>query len=307
MHYVPEGAGSHHWLALDEGGQRYFVTVDDLDDKEWLGKTRDRAFDGLCAALETAEALRQSGLGFVVAPIAAQDGAVVHRLGDRYTASVFPYLDGHSHPFGPYPASLKDAALDMIAELHRSTSIVGDRAPNHVLDYGDKRDLAAFLTEPDRPWNAGPFSEPARLLLVRHVSDIAQLVECFDRLKQDTGAARELKVITHGEPHPANLIVVNGDVSMIDWDTTALAAPERDLALIIDGLGPSADRYQAATGHEVDFDVITLYQLRWYLDDLASAVRLFRRRHDRNPDTQLWWDGLGPQIDQLQSWLARVS
>jgi spectinomycin phosphotransferase len=307
MEYVPEGGGSHHWCALDDGGQRLFVTIDDLDDKDWLGTTRDQVFDGLSSALETAKALRESGLSFVVAPIAAQDGAVVNRLGGRYSASVFPYIDGRSYPFGPYPASLRDAAIEMIAELHRSTSTVRDCAPRHVLGYGDHRDLAALFAEPDRPWDAGPFSEPARLLLACHVSDIAELVGCFERLAQHTAAARERTVITHGEPHPANLIVVNGDPLLIDWDTAALAAPERDLALIVAGSGPGTDRYQAATSHQVDFDVITLYQLRWYLDDLAGATRLFRRPHYENPDTKLWWEGLGPQINQLPSWFARLS
>jgi spectinomycin phosphotransferase len=306
LSYVPEGGGSHHWHALDEGGQRRFVTVDDLDDKDWHEGTRDQVFDGLCSALGTAEVLRESGLGFVVAPVVTHDGAVVLRLDGRYTASMFPYLDGRSYPFGPYLASLRDEALDMIGELHRSTSIVRDRAPGHILRYGDQRDLAAFLAEPDQPWDAGPFSEPARSLLAKHVSDMAELVECFERLKQQTAGARVQTVITHGEPHPANLIRKNHRLMLIDWDTTALAPPERDLSLIDPEPGSGIDRYEEATGHEVDFDVMTLYQLRWYLDDLASAARLFRRPHDKNPDTELWWQGLAPRIELLPSWLARL-
>jgi hypothetical protein len=30
LEYLPVGAGSHHYLALDKGGQRWFITVDEL-------------------------------------------------------------------------------------------------------------------------------------------------------------------------------------------------------------------------------------------------------------------------------------
>ncbi|HEY5989464.1 MAG TPA: hypothetical protein VIV12_24270, partial [Streptosporangiaceae bacterium] len=63
------------------------------------------------------------------------------------------------------------------------------------------------------------------------------------------------------------------------------------------------DRYQEATGRELDPAVITLYRLRWYLDDLASAIRLFRNRHRDTPDTRRWWEGLAPGLEQLPQWL----
>ena len=73
MEYVPEGGGSHHWRLTGDDGLPHFVTVDDLDDKDWLGDTRGAVFKGLGRALGTAAALRyEVGLRFVVAPIAAR-------------------------------------------------------------------------------------------------------------------------------------------------------------------------------------------------------------------------------------------
>jgi hypothetical protein len=41
LEYAPVGGGSYHWVATgDTPGERRFVTVDDLDDKGWLGRTR---------------------------------------------------------------------------------------------------------------------------------------------------------------------------------------------------------------------------------------------------------------------------
>jgi len=307
MEYVPEGGGSHHWKLIGDDGRPRFVTVDDLDDKDWLGDTRGAVFEGLGRALGTAAALRYGvGLQFVVAPIAARDGELLRRLDERYTVSVFPFLSGRSYPFGPYTdARLRGLALDMVAALHQSTPAVRGCAPHHVLRFAGRGDLNAFLLDPDRQWDGGPFSEAARRLLVTRTAGLARLAAGFDRLADGTAPARADPVITHGEPHPANLMSVDGRIVVIDWDTAALAPPERDVSLIATG-NEGIDRYQQATGRELDPAVITLYRLRWYLDDLASAIHLFRNRHRDTPDTRRWWDGLAPGLVQLPTWLELV-
>lgn len=309
LEYVPEGGGAYHWKVTDQRGEKCFVTVDDLDDKDWLGQTRQAVIEGLGRALSTAAALgRDAGLEFVVAPLATSGGGEhLRRLDDRYTVSVFPYLAGRSHPFGPYrDERLRDKALDMIAALHKSTPAVRDRAPRHVPSFTGRGDLDAFLLDPGVPWDGGPFSEPARDLLVPCTGDVAQLTRRFDHLVDLTAAARAHEVITHGEPHPANLMSTDGRLHLIDWDTVALAPPERDLSLIVAASGEGIDRYQKATGHAVEPAVITLYQVRWYLDDLASAVRMFRNRHRDTTDTRRWWNGLAPRLEQLPRWLDLV-
>jgi hypothetical protein len=66
--YVPVGFGSHHWLAADDTGARRWITVDELNKKRYLGANRDAAFEGLRRAFDTAVALCESGLEFVLAP-----------------------------------------------------------------------------------------------------------------------------------------------------------------------------------------------------------------------------------------------
>jgi spectinomycin phosphotransferase len=305
MEYVPEGGGGYHWKLTGGDGLHRFVTVDDLDNKDWLGDTRRAVFEGLWRALGTAAALRyEVGLRFVVAPIAARDGELLRRLDDRYTVSVFPFLAGRSHPFGPYTdARLRGLALDMIVTLHQSTPAVRGRAPHHVLRFAGRGDMNAFLLDPDRPWDGGPFSEPARRLLVTRTADLAQIAAGFDRLADITAPARADPVITHGEPHPANVMSVDGRLVLIDWDTAALAPPERDVSMIATTGSGVIDRYQQATGRELDPRVITLYRLRWYLDGLASAIRLFRNRHRDTADTRRWWDALPGGLEQLPAWL----
>lgn len=308
VEYVPEGGGSYHWKLTGEEGEAHFITVDDLDDKEWIGQTRDAVFAGLGRALSTAAALRyDAGLEFVVAPLATGDGDLLRRLDDRYAVSVFPFLVGRSHPFGPYADErLRDESLEMIAALHQATPAVRDLAPAHVPSFTGRCDLDAFLLDPDLPWAGGPFSEAARDLLAPRAADLTRLTAGFDRLVDRTGQARASHVITHGEPHPANLMSVDGRLLLIDWDTTALAPPERDLSLIISASGDGVDRYQKVTGRKVEPAVISLYRVRWYLDDVGSAISLFRNRHRHTTDTQRWWQGLAPNLEQLPKWLDLV-
>lgn len=306
--YVPEGGGGHHWRLDGDDGRSWFVTVDDLDGKDWLGGARETAFAGLGQALATAAALRDdAGLEFVLAPVAAGDGELLHRLGHRYAVSVYPFLDGQSLPFGPYPDAMRDTVLDLIAALHRATPQVRDRAPRHVLRVACWADLDAFLREPGRTWDGGPFAAGAHGLLLAHAADLAWLAAAFGRLAGATAAARAAEpVITHGEPHPANLLSAGGRLLLIDWDTAGLAPPERDLSLVIGEAGEGADRYREAAGRAPDPAVLTLYRARWYLDDLASAVRLFRQPHSSTADTQRWFDGLAPRLARLPDWLGEL-
>jgi spectinomycin phosphotransferase len=310
MQWVPEGGGSYHWKLGDERSLAHFVTVDDLDAKDWLGDTRRDTFDGMRRALGTAAALRSAaGLDFVVAAVPACDGALLRRLDDRYAVSVFPYLAGRSHQFGRYQdAGLQRQAVDMIAALHQATASVTGEVPRHVPSFQGRAGLAAFLADPDQRWHGGPCSEPARQLLQSRAADIARLTAGFDRLVAATAAAREATVITHGEPHPGNVMSVNGRLMLIDWDTVALAPPERDVCLIAaadDGDGV-VGRYQQATGRELDPAILTLYRVRWYLDDLGSAISMFRNEHRDTAGTRRWLDALAAELAQLSGWLARL-
>jgi spectinomycin phosphotransferase len=304
LEYLPVGGGSHHWLLAAGDGTHRFVTVDDLDGKDWLGGTRQDVSDGLRCALRTATALRErAGLEFVVAPVPDVDGEPLRRVDDRYTVSVLPFLAGRSFQFGPYPDEvLRGQALGMIAALHRSTPAVRGLAPVHVPRFTGRSDLDAFLRDPGRPWDGGPLSAGAYRLAAACAADIARLVVAFDRLADATAPARADPVISHGEPHPGNIMRVDGRLFLIDWDTVALAAPERDIALIAD-CPADIERYQEAAGCAIDPAVITLYRLRWYLDDLSSAISMFRNRHHDTADTRQWRQSLAPLLEQLPRWL----
>jgi len=98
--YAPVGFGSYHWVVTSTDQQRFFVTVDDLRHKRWLGDTCDSVFVGFRSAFDTAVALRdRRGLAFVHAPLATIGGESVRRIGRCHSIAVFAFIDGEAGGF----------------------------------------------------------------------------------------------------------------------------------------------------------------------------------------------------------------
>jgi spectinomycin phosphotransferase len=303
--YAAVGFGSYHWVATDSRGTRGFVTVDDLEQKPWLGNTREAAFDGLMRAFGTAVALRDAGLGFVVAPIVTSDGEAVRRIGARHTVALFPFVEGQAGRFGEYGTPEERAAVvTMFAQLHQATSAVESIARRIDLHLPGRGYLEAGLQQVNQPWSGGPFSEPAREALARHASDVADLLDLFDRLARSV-ATRSLKwVVTHGEPHAVNLIRTDVSQVLVDWDTVALAPPERDLWMLVGDAGDDATTYANLTGHEPDHVAMAFFRLTWDLGDLAAYTHVLRSPHRHSEDTVKAFEGLTKCVAIRDRWAA---
>jgi hypothetical protein len=300
--YVPAGFGSFHWTAVADR-VRWFVTVDDLDTKRGDGPNpRDDARRRLSAALSTARELRDGGMSFVVAPLRTQDDAILHASGNRFAVALYPHVDGEAHSWGAYPTRRdRLAVLDLIAVVHaapermRRVALVDD----HVIP--DRSDLVAAMSDLDEPWAAGPFAEPARKLLATHVDRLGVILRRYDRLAAEVAGRPERLVLTHGEPHRGNTITTADGVVLIDWDTTLVAPPERDLWSLADEDARVLDDYRQRTGNTPDVESLTLYRLWWDLAEISGYLSLFRSPHRETEDTRLAWDSFVGYLDSSTS------
>jgi spectinomycin phosphotransferase len=315
LRYEPVGGGSYHWVVTGGPGERWFVTVDDLDGKGWLGRTRSAVFAGLRTAMDASVTLRrEAGLGFVAAPVLALDGQSLRPLGDAHTVAVFPFLHGSGGEWDkPLPAPDLDELVAMLAALH-SVDPAAVRLQRREVEVSWRDDLELALRELGRPWTGGPFTEPARELLAGAAGPVRRGLDTLDRWAGATAAAENL-VITHGEPHPGNIIRVaadgaapgagpgagpaSGAIMLIDWDTVGLAPPERDLWMVATEAGGELRRYTELTGRPVDPAAIEFYRLRWALDDLSCFVRDLRAPHRRTPGSEHAWEALEITIAQI--------
>lgn len=295
LRYAAVGGGSYHWAVRDGAGGRWFVTVDDLDDKPWLGDGRATVLDGLRAAMDTALALRrEAGLHFVAAPDPALGGETARALDSRYAISVFPFLDGTSGRFGEdHPARRRGELAGLLAALHQATPTL-TRPPVARIGLPRRAALDAALGGLDQPWLGGPYCEPARELLIRTADRVRSLLARFDQLAGRVAA--RAAVITHGEPHGANFMRAGTRTMLIDWDTTGLAPPERDLWMIASETGEELRLYTAATGRAIDPAALTFYRLRWTLDDMSAFIARLRAARERTADADHAWRALQETI-----------
>jgi spectinomycin phosphotransferase len=280
LSYLPVGFGGYHWLAAGQTGSRWFVTVSDLV-TPWV--------PDLPAAMQTAAWLAtHAGLGFVVAPVPTRAGQVVGFLDSRHALTLFPFLDAAPGRFGdPIDESDRAAIIDMLALL-----------PSRPLELATRQVIDQALASLGIPWTGGPYAEPGRDLLARYERPLRQAFARFDGLLDRVREAGGPYVITHGEPHPGNLLRTRAGLCLVDWDMTALARPERDLWWVISG-DQDAARYSRRTGWTVNQDALALYRLRWALDDIAGFLSQIRGPHQRTADTLVSWTELQKTLDAI--------
>ena len=306
LSYAPVGAGSHHWVAADASGARRFVTVDDLELKPWLGADADTTFAGLKNAYEIAATLRVNGLDFVLAPTPTIRGDALIRLNERFTVALLRFVDGWSRDFDDtLQGQERDGALEMWARLHGATDLVRSRAFERGFGVTARTDLEAALNETDRQWTVGPLSTDARHWVSSNRLWLIRALETFDGAAAAVASRGRRLVITHGEPHGMNLIRSGSGRFLIDWDTVALALPERDLWMLDDGTPGAFRAYVELTGRQVDQDALGFYGMAWHLSDIALFVELLRGPHRDDADSRKALKDLDVAAARLTAYMPR--
>ena len=300
--YLAAGFGSHHWVASAADGARRFLTVDDLADRDFFGESPPTAFDALSKAFVVAHALGDT-LDWVVGPLADTDGRVLRWLAQDYSIALFPYVEGTTTEKYAFDAE-RSSVVALIAELHLSAGELAGLARREAFRLPNRADLEAALESLDDAWAGGPYAEPARALLRQHANGVRRVLGDYDDLSHEALRHPTEWTITHGEPHSANVIRTNDGLRVIDWDTTLLAPPERDLWMLLPRSGRNAltQQYADITGHAVNEDLLSLYALWWDLCEIGIYLAEFRAAHTDTEDSRVAWQGLQQSIQVDQCW-----
>jgi spectinomycin phosphotransferase len=267
--YVPVGFGTHHYRA----GTRWWVNVDATSRPGKLDK-----------ALRAVVALAETGLEFVHAPRPLSTGGCVAAMPGGYAVSVFETIDGQSYDFGEFPdPQLRREVLAALARLHTAKPRVRPEPDNLTIPH-----RGTVLDGLDREWTVGPFGEPARALISQARDHIRDLLHRYDQLVPKVLGDKEKWVVTHGEPHPGNVMRTGAGVKLIDWDTVRLAPPERDLWMIApeEGANPEA---------------IDLYRRWWTLSEICGYAATLRAPHAEDANTRIAWRELETYLSSSPS------
>ncbi|SOD62375.1 spectinomycin phosphotransferase [Streptomyces zhaozhouensis] len=290
LEHAPVGFGGYHWTAVEESGRRWFVTAWDLA----AGQAR---LPTLTAALD-ATATLAARIDGVVGPAPDREGVTTRTLGTRYAVAVFPWATGAGGAHGErYSPAQRRALLGLLASVHGSSRLVPD-APCLAPELPGRAALERALDELSTPWTGGPYAEPARAALrERHPDAVRATLAHFDALLARTRAEGVPSVLTHGEPHPGNVLWTEGRPALIDWDTVRLAPAERDLWQVTEDPAELA-AYTEAGGGPVSPTALRLYRLRWDLDEITLYLAQFRAPHDGGRDSAVAFDGLVESLDR---------
>jgi hypothetical protein len=88
---------------VDAGGERWFLTVDELETKRHsVGDPLDAVFLRLRASLAVPGCLRDHGLRFAVAPVSTLDGEPLALIADRFGVALYPFVAGRSFGWGEF-------------------------------------------------------------------------------------------------------------------------------------------------------------------------------------------------------------
>ena len=303
LSYQAVGFGSHHWLAVDPGGLKLFVTVDDLSEKLRDGAdTTSAVFGRLGQAFESALSLRRdAGQDFVVAPLPAAGGRVLRRLTGRYSLVVHPYLaHRHSGQDGEFASSAdRRAVLALLVRLHRAKAA---RPPADRFEIPGRAALLAAMHGTGEPWQAGPYGTRSRDLLARHAADLGALLAAFDELAGRARARDDRMVITHGGPDAGNVLKTPAGLVLVDWESALMAPPERDLWALAETDPGLLDAYSAATGTAIDTGALALYRMWYDLAEISLYIRWFRSSHGDTADAAEGWQNLRYYLRPAQRW-----
>ncbi|MER7249217.1 phosphotransferase [Kribbella sp. NPDC000426] len=282
--YAAVGFGSYHWIASDLDGHRWFATADRVG--------RDGA-QAITAAMQTTRELADRGYEFAVAPLADRRGQLVREVLPGWTLMVLPYLQGWSTPDGSWddPAEREQIA-PIVGRLHAAAAPEALQRWDFAIPHRDG--LLAALADLDHPWSSGPYAEPTRLRLAGASSYVCSRLEYYDTLVREVEASPDPWVITHGEPHSANVLrTPDGQMLLVDWETARLAPRERDLAAFLDNSAEVLTAYQSEAGPITpNPTALELFEAWWPLTEITSYVALFRHPHHASEDTKQSWHEL---------------
>lgn len=225
---------------------------------------------------------------------------MVEAIDTHYAATVFPFVAGRRFGWEDRLPPVLDAELiSHLARLHRQ--VPGSEVTPRVDDFGvpHREVLDPMLLERRRPDETGPYTRRMARLIIDAAPSLLSVFERYDRKVASARLAGVHAVVTHGEPHQGNTIDTTTGLRLVDWDTTLLAPPERDLWRL-GGPGDALIRaYEDETGFRVEPAWLEIYQRRWDLADLAAYARQFARAHPGDANDDASWGLIQALVDHL--------
>ncbi|MBN2046367.1 MAG: aminoglycoside phosphotransferase family protein [Anaerolineaceae bacterium] len=227
VHFLPLGADANTvvYRASSDDGQSYFV------------KLRRGEFDGFAARL--AKLMRGEGIRQIVAPIAAENGALWTALG-AYHLILYPFITGqnaYEHPLSESEWREFGAALWAVHTLELPDDLL-QSIPRETYSPAWRNRMRELMAEITRHRSDDDLSRKLVEFLEVHRGEIMELINRAEFHARAASAQALPFVLCHSDIHAFNLMIAeDGALYLVDWDEPILAPKERDLMFIAGAQG----------------------------------------------------------------------
>lgn len=247
----------------------------------WISVRRDLR-GHVPEAYRAAYELKQAGLDFILSPIVANDGRIVHYVAIDKPVVIYPYLPVKPLSAGGCTQADLATVATLIDKVHEAQVNVELPHETYALSFDDELDRALATADGALDDN-GPYALRLRRLLSMHKDEIVSLrAECAELALKCSSSEQPL-ILTHGEPSAANIVRHGSQLLLADWGGAALGPPERDwfhVRRTLNEIGPRRPSF------------MEFFRVRWILSEIAEYVDILAGPHIGSAEDEAMWHRL---------------
>lgn len=292
LSFQPKGEASHSYIAVDGGGTRWVIKVQDL-----------------ARVVEQEARLRiirflhvEQGVTQVIAPRQARSGACACPY-QQYMVTVYPFIDGETIEPDHQTNAYVSGFASLLGRFHTHSSVLPFPLPVETFENPDEEPILQALrtlgTAGDR---SSPTQDRVRHLLGKQHADIVAALETMRQLIADIGRLHLDHVLIHGDPNWENVLIDRAGVfHLLDWDDLALGPPEHDLVFFSNRPPERFEAFlrQYLLSHgpaRLHLAVFAYYWYRDYTGQIAAYVLRLRDHLLNSTDDEQVWAEVGNHV-----------
>lgn len=262
-------------LGYDQNSAVYRVVAE--NETQYFLKLRSGVFDENATALP--KFLSDQGITQIIAPITTKSGQLRANL-EPFKLMLYPFIDGQDG----YEVALSDrgwkdfgAALKRIHTVNIPFEII-KTVPRETYSDQWREIVKSFLERVETDNFTEVVAAKLAVFLKTKRQEILELVTYTEKLAQNLQARDLDLVVCHSDLHAGNLLIVENDFFIVDWDDQILAPKERDLMFVGGGqmnnwrspLEEETLFYQGYGATKLDAVALSYYRFERIVQDIAS-------------------------------------
>lgn len=272
--FIPWGTSAYSYKVSGVHGTCYYLKLIDMTDNK-----QRRAAARLDQYLPITWKMHHDGIfQNITYPIKTRDGRYYSSF-KKTVLILFHFIEGLTLKESSAWKETLAAIAKMIGILHKAAPKIDTRtARQERFDIWHKRSLLQSLSdlESTKPFDS-PYKEALQGFILPRKNEILQLLNRTQSLQASVRGIQKDRVFCHGDLWAGNIIRQGNELFFIDWESSLVAPPERDVSNFI-GNGDHFEmffrQYENSFGKQVILhsDLLRFYLYQRRLTHLAELM-----------------------------------